>query len=512
MNIKNQHSPQNLNENQYVQLTQKPMALVESLKSLAYTPPNAFCDIIDNSIKASSNNIWIECLPDQSSISIRDDGDGMTEKELIDAMSIFNIDPRDPRSKDDLGRFGLGMKTASLSICNKFTVASKSKQDLNSSALIFDVDDIEKNQYKFSYLTALNYNPLYVKDFTKVDNHGTVVLWENLHIPGLDQNNNSSDVFTELLHTAKNYISLVFHRYIEGIDAKKIQIFWNNELIKPFNPFYPEKSQNHGTNTYQIKDDDGNLIGKMTLEGYTLPAQSQMTKNNWDYYSGPSHDALIESYSVNQGFYVYRQKRLIAYGSKVRNWFGLQKPETKFQLSRVKVDFDNDLDKEWGIELKKSELQPTDKIIPYLRTMLRPSTQGSRTKFTRQSTELIELNPLPIWKRRLEDDETRFYLDRESEIFKNFRISAEKYQLTDSFENILRLIELDLPYSLFTNLQDESHIRSREELLDLGRGWLKSVPSNYHESIYASLKIRFLRDTDESITDGLLGILKSEFE
>ena len=105
----------------------KPRALVESLRSVGYSLPTAIADIVDNSVAAHANNMWFGfhwAGPD-SWISIVDDGDGMSESTLVDAMRPGSANPLDSRKPDDLGRFGLGLKTASFSQCRKLSVWSR---------------------------------------------------------------------------------------------------------------------------------------------------------------------------------------------------------------------------------------------------------------------------------------------------------------------------------------------------------------------------------------------------
>src|SRR5262245_44102648 len=106
----------------------KPCSLVESLRSVGYAVPTAIADILDNSIAAHAKNVWIDfhwAGPD-SRISILDDGHGMSEAVLADSMRPGSANPLDSRRPDDLGRFGLGLKTASFSQCRRLSVWSKS--------------------------------------------------------------------------------------------------------------------------------------------------------------------------------------------------------------------------------------------------------------------------------------------------------------------------------------------------------------------------------------------------
>src|SRR5579872_5411751 len=106
-------------------------AMIESLRAFGYDLPTAIADLIDNSISAGAKNVWLNFRwngPD-SFISVADDGCGMSRTTLINAMRAGSRSPLDPRTPADLGRFGLGLKTASFSQCRRLTVASKEKKN-----------------------------------------------------------------------------------------------------------------------------------------------------------------------------------------------------------------------------------------------------------------------------------------------------------------------------------------------------------------------------------------------
>src|SRR5690349_3391180 len=110
----------------------KPKSTLNSYRSFGYSVQTAIADIIDNSITARAKNIWINYVWDgsKSYLSILDDGLGMDLIELIDAMTPGSKNPQDNRESHDLGRFGLGLKTASFSQCRRLTVVSKKKDTI----------------------------------------------------------------------------------------------------------------------------------------------------------------------------------------------------------------------------------------------------------------------------------------------------------------------------------------------------------------------------------------------
>ena len=120
-------------------------SMFESLRAFGYELPTALADLIDNSVFAGARNVWIdfEWNGAESTVSITDDGHGMAEKELVNAMRPGSRNPREVRDPKDLGRFGLGLKTASLSQGRRLTVRSKQVESTGFTRC-WDLDHVAK--------------------------------------------------------------------------------------------------------------------------------------------------------------------------------------------------------------------------------------------------------------------------------------------------------------------------------------------------------------------------------
>ncbi len=147
-----------MENDRYLSLAPSPLPLIESLRDIGYSMETAIADIIDNSITAKATNVWIRFSWnfDNPWIAIIDDGYGMTENVLIEAMRFGSKNPRDDRPEDDLGRFGLGMKTASFSQCRHLTVLSKQNRhlsccDWNLDKIASDYRQNENNEWLSVY-------------------------------------------------------------------------------------------------------------------------------------------------------------------------------------------------------------------------------------------------------------------------------------------------------------------------------------------------------------------------
>lgn len=185
-------------------------SMVETFRAMGYSLETAMADILDNSISAGANNIWISRIwkGGQSIITIKDDGIGMNHQELIEAMRPGSQNPLEERSKSDLGRFGLGLKTASFSQCRILTVYSKR---LITSRLL---DLGLRLRCRTNQWELLQWIPEeYINTLDDVS-HGTLVIWSGLdRIINPDTSEidiNSKTKFSSLLDKVKRHISMTF--------------------------------------------------------------------------------------------------------------------------------------------------------------------------------------------------------------------------------------------------------------------------------------------------------------
>lgn len=279
-------------------------ALIESMRSLGYSFSSAIADLLDNSISAKATTIHILSEPsDNPSLVIFDDGCGMSAERLYEAMRYGSSNPLEERADDDLGRFGLGLKSASLSQCRKLIVVSK--QDGVVSAYSWDLDYvIEKKAW---ILKGFNENE--ISSFPKIEmlngvDHGTYVyLSEFDRIK--ESTVNISETFSKCLDDMINHLALVFHRFLD----ESLRIYVNGLEIESRDPFLisHKATQRKRESSFYINGE------KITLKPYILPHLSKLSQDDMDKVGGK--DRLRN----DQGFYVYRNKRLIIWGT----WFRL---------------------------------------------------------------------------------------------------------------------------------------------------------------------------------------------
>lgn len=324
-------------------LEPNPSSFVHSLRSVGYSLETAVADIIDNSISANADRIDIifEYKADGPIFAIIDNGHGMSSDELKEAMRLGAFSPLFSRKQTDLGRFGLGMKTASFAICQRLTVVS-SKDVLIGAQ--WDLEDIQ-NDNAWN-LNILSENDVSIYPFLKKYlGFGTAVIWEKIdRIIDKDCKEPQKEFEAKILILEK-HLSLTFHRYLDGERGlSKIKIFINGHQLQGFDPF---NLKNPATQELE-KDEIVFKNSKVTIVPYILPHHSKTSADEYEKYAGDG------GYLANQGFYVYRNKRLIIHGS----WFRLAAPETLTKLARVKIDISNDMDAEWKLDVKKSMAHP----------------------------------------------------------------------------------------------------------------------------------------------------------
>lgn len=333
-----------------------PKLLLSSLRNTGYTLKSAVADIIDNSISAGASKISILHRGSYNHsapwIAICDDGIGMSRDTLFSSMRFGSRELNAERTGIyDLGRFGLGMKTASISQCRKLTVFSW--QNGKSTAFCWDLDTISTSWDLIEYAPdEITKNPLLltiVKDLSfSPKEHGTIVLWEKLDRDTAKLDSNMIDAMNDVAQ----HVAEVFHRFMQKEkDYQVIEFECNGLKILPHPPFGPEDN----VNRYILRGDSFECSGyKVSYQPFILPRAINY-KSGLDYTSngGP------EGYQQNQGFYVYRNRRLV----EKATWFRKRKKEYKTQLLRIRLDIPAELDEQWGIDVRKSQISPPAEIL-----------------------------------------------------------------------------------------------------------------------------------------------------
>lgn len=422
--------------------------LMESTRAIGYSLEAASADIIDNSIAAGASTVNIFFFPmGEAYVAFLDNGCGMNSNELNDAMQYGSKSPLGIRDKQDLGRFGLGLKTASLSQCRMLTVITKQGEALEARR--WDLDYVTETG-KWSLL-ILNKEEMKkipcIEELMKYVS-GTLVVWQNLDRLRTGESN-FEQAMTRKFDRVRNHISLVYHRYLSGeAGIQKLAITINHVPVNPVDPFLHHKST-------QIMDDEVLVIrgSKIIVRPYMLPHTSRMTPEELQMLGGT--DGLRKM----QGFYVYRNKRLLIWGT----WFRMIKQDNLSKLARVQVDIPNTLDDLWTLDIKKSSAQPPAEVKKNLQTVIEKLAEQSRRTWTWRGKKEVGDPDMQLWNRMKTRDGGVFYeINRKHPLVQQVsRVSPQTNRILDL---LLKQIEKGLPLNqLYIDLNQDVRVENEQK-------------------------------------------------
>jgi len=456
-------------------------SLIESLRDIGYTFEAAVADVIDNSITAKANQVKIhfDIFNNEPTLAIIDDGSGMNYDEMLVAMKIGSKNPLDSRESNDLGRFGLGLKTASFSQCRKLTVISS--QDNQKIGMCWDLDLVATtNDWTLKILDIVTISNLYKID--ELGENGTYVLWENTdRISDNTVKLKFEDEIYLKVDIVKKHLELVFHRYLNG-EFQKFDILINNDKLKGFDPFNKKNSATQLLGEDSI-DIDGHII---TIQPFILPHHSKTTKKEYELYEG------LGGYLKNQGFYVYRNGRLLIHGT----WFRLTPQKELYKLARVQIDLPNALDDLWKIDVKKSNASPPTIIRDRLKKIIDKITgKSTRVYIGKGHRESSSTNA--FWSKDSARGGIKYSINKNHPYIAEFLDDLPDYKKTD-FKNLLEYIgdffPIDLAISEYGNNPKgfERFVASDNELEQLALKQYEVFQNSFSKEEF----VAFLKNTE----------------
>ena len=360
--------------------------IISSNRSIGYSLEAAVADIIDNSISAKATEIEILAFPDESQrLLISDDGFGMSKDKLTEAMTFGGKQNCQlERDIKDLGRFGMGLKTASLSQCKRLEVVSIQNGEINGGA--WDLDYLkEHDSWEYIVLGEDYCKKLIYDTFIGEKNlsHGTIVCWS--HFDRLTKTSvNANTQLISSMDKVTDKLELIFHRYLEGEDGlDKITISYNGRKLKPNDPFLKFSIPSISPPQKISVNDDF-----ITITPHKLLHPNKLKSSELERLC--LGNTLLET----QGFYIYRTKRLIDYGT----WFGMASKLEKTKLSRIQIDIPNTLDDTWSLDIKKSRAIPPQIIRSELKRFIETTNVKSSKTFTSRTKQ--QFHKYPYWTKR----------------------------------------------------------------------------------------------------------------
>jgi hypothetical protein len=407
--------------------------MIESLRGLGYSASTALADVIDNSLAAGADEIRVQFTwaGMESTISILDNGHGMTDSQLESALRLGNRNPLDARSIRDLGRFGLGLKTASFSQCRCLTVASV--RDGEKSCLRWDLEALaEADGWELlegpRQGSENNLQRLYSQS------RGTLVLWEQLDRilgPGF-----GDQAFLDLIDRVERHLAVVFQRFLCR-PRGRIRIFINDRPIQPIDPFLSQYSA--WSSPVDRFEDAGDEI---QVQCYVLPHRDRLDPKVYDSVAGP------EGWTAHQGFYVYRNERLLVAGS----WLGLGRNGKRWtkdeahRLARIRVDIPNTADARWRLDIRKSMARPPQSIRDRLTRLAEDTRTRARAVFAHRGAQSRGANSLPLvdaWAAEHSSTGVRYRINAEHPAIAAVLAGAGTQQ--EEIRAMLRVLEATVP-------------------------------------------------------------------
>ena len=426
-------------------------SMIESFRAVGYSMETAIADIIDNSISAKSKNVWIDYIWNgaKTILSIRDDGEGMSDEELVNAMRPGCKHPLTERHVGDLGRFGLGLKTASFSQTRKFSLISK-RSEGEVVYWAWDLDHVSKSES----WELIHYLPdeIFFSELEKQES-GTTVIWYEIDrqlVNTKEDDKLALAKFMEVMESVSNHLSMVFHRYIE---KGRLNIYFQQRLISYWDPFLKNEIG------VQVMPDENLLNGKVTLKGYVLPHKSKLTEEVFRSASGS------KGWNQHQGFYIYRNERLLVAGS----WLGMFKQEEHYKLARIMIDIPNSLDNEWQIDIKKSVARPPASLIKQIKSYAN-SVRSKAVEVYRHRGKIVQrrltvFGYVSVWLEKIKNGKISYVINKSHPIIKGFIDDIKSNKLN----SLLRFIENNIPISLIAIRENENadlHLLSMDSKID----------------------------------------------
>lgn len=412
-----------------------PAALVESLRAFGYTPESAVADLVDNSVTAKAKLVWIDFdwHGETSRIAVGDNGTGMSETALVQAMRPGSTSPRDKRSPDDLGRFGLGLKTASFSQCRHLTVITKTKRG-GVHTRRWELDEVVAS-HEWRLMRG---HPEDCADLVQrlvQQAQGTVVIWQQLDriVGTADLDDEAAHRrFLELARSIRAHLAMTYHRFLSKRAGMSVMV--NDHEVPPWDPLLSRNGSRQVLAVEKLPLDGGTV----TVQPIVLPHRSKLTAEDFELAGGE------RGWNSLQGFYVYRNKRLLVAG----DWLGLGfQKEEHYKLARIQIDITSDMDPFWQIDVRKSMARPPGALREELRRIAKVTRARAVDVYRHRGKILakrVEKGLVPMWQQRVRHGKVSYEVNREHPVV----LEAVQNPTTKNVRALVKIVETTIPLPL----------------------------------------------------------------
>ena len=427
------------------------------MRNLGYDLASALADVIDNSISAKAKDVMVDYAWNGGTpfILILDDGIGMNAAKLFEAMTPGATSPLQERELDDLGRFGLGLKTASWSQCKRVTVFTKKENSTHH--LTWDLEHVGEVD-EWELIEALN--PVEREILQgRLERHesGTAVLWTDLDRviseTGTEQEK-EMHFYATMTELVIPHLSMVFHRYLEKASGLKLKV--GMAECKPWDPFMTKHHATQEVAGEKYSDE------RIVITPYILPHSSKLTTA-----LEKSEAEGSRGWDANQGFFVYRRERMIISGG----YFDLDvKSNQAHRLCRIKVDLTNEFDLQWKVDVRKREVIPPPAYRNQLTRIARNTMDKSSKRYVARTRSRVKLRKNQkledVWLRKPIGEKIQYKINAKSP---GVRALLEQHNIEKSVaKQLFYLIERTVPYRSITldnnEMEDATDLTSEEHI------------------------------------------------
>lgn len=359
------------------QFTVTPSAsrLATSLRDIGYDFSTAVADIVDNAIAAGATDIDVRFCNEPNRVIIADNGSGMTANALNEALRFGS---RRNYSDGDLGRYGLGLKTASLSQCRSLTVVTRDGRLVTPSVRQLSLDVIDEWD-EWLVVDPGRTDSVVEAEAELSTRAGTVVIWENLDraYSGRYRAGAWAVRRSEVLkQKTSEHLALVFQRFLDGSAGRQVVIRVDDEPLHPWDPFARTEPETSELDARSFDISDESVSGTVTLRRWILPAKSAFSSQaEFDRLGGPL------KWNRQQGLYVYRANRLVQWGG----WAGIRAIDEHTKLARCSLDFATPLDPVFSINVAKMRVSVPPSLKRRLERPLFEICQLANDRYRRAS-------------------------------------------------------------------------------------------------------------------------------
>jgi hypothetical protein len=367
-----------------IELIPSAKRLIKSLRDIGYEFVDAVADIVDNSVEGQATviNITLNFDGENSYLTIADNGIGMTSKEIQESLRFGSN--RTYAEADDLGRYGLGLKTASLSQCERLTVSSRRGEErARFNSFCWDLDHIEKtNRWEILKVENEDLKDQALNHLNKTT--GTVITWERLSrlmgykYPYGEYAKKQSE---QMANSLKTHLGMVFHRFLSGeVKGKRIAIYINDQRIVPWDPYSRGETHTQEIKTLSIPIVFNNYTHDIIIRPFILPPQSLFSSTKAHLLaSGPG------KWNKQQGLYIYRANRIIQPGG----WNGLRTSDEHTKLVRIAVFIPSQLDELFQVNVAKKHLTLPRELRTNLLKEIQPIIQRAQEVYREKTIEPV---------------------------------------------------------------------------------------------------------------------------